>query len=320
MRLLVNATSYGRVPGGSGLRAAALYPRVAERLGAELVFLMSEDGPEDFAPATAEVRTLPVRQADPLRRRLRLRLPEDGDLLFTDHYPAHPRVPTILTLHDLGGGWLRQRAIRREARRAARVVAVSETVRDAWKLDAEVIPNGVTLPTSREAGRHLLFCDPGLPHKGAAFARRVAGALDLELKEVGRGVLWLPHDELMGELSNAAAVLCPSREEGFGMVPLETLAAGRPLVASDLPAHREVCGDAAFYAPLDDLDAWIEATRLALQSAAERLDAGRDRARRYSWDAAADKLARVVRAVLRDEDVAQVDQAREDRDQEAVGE
>jgi glycosyltransferase involved in cell wall biosynthesis len=159
-----------------------------------------------------------------------------------------------------------------------------------------------------------------LPHKGAALARRVARATGLELREVGRGVRWLPHAELLREIAGAAAVLCPSRDEGFGMIPLETLAAGRPLVASDLPAHREVCGDSAYYAQVGDPGAWVEATRAALRAPAERLEAGRDRARRYTWDAAADRLADVVRAVLRDQHVAQVDQTREDRDQEDVGE
>jgi glycosyltransferase involved in cell wall biosynthesis len=188
-------------------------------------------------------------------------------------------------------------------------------------MDASIIPNGVTVSDARaaEPGTHLLCCDPGLPHKRVEVARRVARALGLELREVGRGVRWLPHAELRAELSSAAAVLCPSRDEGFGMIALETLAAGRPLVASDLPAHREVCGASPFYAPVDKVDAWVEATRHALDAGAERLDAGRERARRYTWEAAADRLAELVRTVLRNEDVAEVDQTGEDADQEQVG-
>lgn len=321
MRLLVNATSYGRVPGGAGLRARNLYPAVAERLGAELVFLIAEDGPPDLAPSSAEVRTLPVRQDAPLRRWLELRLPEDGDLVFSDHYPVHPRLPTILTLHDRGGGWLRRRVIRREAKRAAAVVAVSETVRSAWGVDAVVVPNGVRLPDAIDlrSGTHLLCCDPGLPHKGAPLARKVARELGLELREVGRGVRWLPHDELLRELIAAAVVLCPAREEGFGLVPLEALALGRPVVASDLPAHREVCGAAAFYAPVNDPGAWVAATRCALEARPERQEAGREWARRFSWDSAADRLAEVADRLLRHQDVAEVDQSGEHTNQEEVG-
>ena len=90
-------------------------------------------------------------------------------------------------------------------------------------------------------------------------------------------------------------------------------------MASDLPAHREVCGAAPFYAPVDRIDAWVEATRNALDASAGRLDAGRQRARRYTWDAAADRLAELAEAVLRNEDVAEVDQTGEDADQKQVG-
>ena len=321
MRLLVNATSYGRIPGGAGLRARNLYPAVAERLGAELVYLLAEDGPDDLAPSSAEVRTLPVRQGAPLRRWLELRLPDDGDLVFSDHYSVHPRLPTILTLHDRGGGWLRRRAIRREAKRAAALVVVSETVRSAWGMDAVVVPNGVKLPEAMElqSGTHLLCCDPGLPHKGAPLARKVARELGLELREVGRGVRWLPHDEMLRELAGAAVVLCPAREEGFGLVPLEALAVGTPVVASDLPAHREVCGTAAFLVPTNDSRAWMAATRCALAAPVDRREAGREWARRFSWEAAADRLAEVAEKLLRHQDVAEVDQTGEHPDEEEVG-
>jgi hypothetical protein len=241
------------------------------------------------------VRRLPVRAGRPLRRWLSLRLPREGDVLFTDHYPA-AAVPTVITLHDRGGGPVRRALVRRHLRRAAAVVAVSETVRRAWGVDAAVVENGVDPPPGPPPppGPHLLLVDPGLPHKGAPLARAAARALGLELREVGRGARWLPHDRLMRELAGAAAVLCPSREEGFGMVALEAMAAGRPVVASDLPAHREVLGDVAFYA---DPGGFREAVEAALACAPERLARGRERAARFTWEAAARRLEALVAAV-----------------------
>ena len=51
----------------------------------------------------------------------------------------------------------------------------------------------------------------------------------------------------------------PSRYEGFGGAVLEAAAAGLPIVASDLPALRDVLGDAATFVAPDDVDAWAEA-------------------------------------------------------------
>jgi hypothetical protein len=295
MRLLVNATSYGAVPGGAGLRARYIFGSLR---GHEIVFLVAEDTSPEVVPPGVETRVLPVCAADPLRRWLRLRLPTDGDVMFSDHYPA-TEIPTVLTLHDCGGALWRRRLIRRQFP-SAHVVAVSETVRAAWDVDATVIPNGVDIgglaPGALVPIYSLLVCDPGLPHKDAATARAVADRLDMPLREVGRGVEWLPHADLRAEIAAARVVLCPAREEGFGMVPLDALAAGRPVVVSDIPAHREVCGDAALYAPVGDVDAWCDAVRTALADADKWSERGLIRARAWSWSAAAERLSRLAAA------------------------
>ena len=83
-----------------------------------------------------------------------------------------------------------------------------------------------------------------------------------------------------------AAVLCyPSIYEGFGLPPLEALAAGTPVVASDLPPLREVlagAGDAVrFFSARDsgDLAQAITATLAAPREPA----GGVAHARRFTW-------------------------------------
>jgi len=281
--LAVNATAYGAPPGGAGLRARHLFGALR---GHELLFLLAEDTPEELVPPGAAARRLPVLASRPKERFRTLRLPEEGDLLFTDHYPI-ARTPTILTLHDRGGGALRRWMIRRQFRRARGIVAVSEFLRERWgRPDAVVVPNGFTPPQAPLAPPpsprpFLLFCDPALPHKGAARARAMARRAGMTLLEVGRGARWLPQQELWSLMAGAAAVLCPAEEEGFGMTALEAMALGRPVVASDIPAHREVLGDVAFYG--EDLEG-------ALAAPAERLRRGVERARSYRWEAAARRL------------------------------
>ncbi len=56
---------------------------------------------------------------------------------------------------------------------------------------------------------------------------------------------YLPQDDLVRVVAGATALVFPSWYEGFGLPALEALACGTPVVASDLPALREVLGDQA---------------------------------------------------------------------------
>lgn len=99
--------------------------------------------------------------------------------------------------------------------------------------------------------------------------------------------------ETLRRLVAGAAVLAfPSRREGFGLPPLEALACGVPVVASDLPVTREVLGDAATFVAVGDVDALAGALASALDGALDgRSGSGttasaarRDRARLFTWE------------------------------------
>lgn len=57
----------------------------------------------------------------------------------------------------------------------------------------------------------------------------------------------LPDSELIALYGGALGLVFPSFYEGFGFPPLEAMACGCPVVASDIPPLRETCGDAAIY-------------------------------------------------------------------------
>lgn len=62
-------------------------------------------------------------------------------------------------------------------------------------------------------------------------------------------------------LSGATALLFPSFAEGFGLPPAEAAALGTSVVVSDLPACREVLGDAAIYLDPSDGYRWTETVK-----------------------------------------------------------
>jgi glycosyltransferase involved in cell wall biosynthesis len=93
---------------------------------------------------------------------------------------------------------------------------------------------------------------------------------------------YLSGSDLRSVVARAAAVCMPSSYEGFGLPVLEALAAGRPVLASDIPAHREVAQEHATLLPPDDTDAWAAALT-ALDRAASTETARRTHAAAYTW-------------------------------------
>jgi glycosyltransferase involved in cell wall biosynthesis len=70
---------------------------------------------------------------------------------------------------------------------------------------------------------------------------------------------WLAAAELRGLVARARAAVLPSHYEGFGLPVLEAMAAGTTVLASDIPAHREVTGGHARLVPPTDVDGWAAA-------------------------------------------------------------
>ncbi|NNE96067.1 MAG: glycosyltransferase family 4 protein [Acidimicrobiales bacterium] len=102
-------------------------------------------------------------------------------------------------------------------------------------------------------------------------------------------------DNALAELyTDAAAVLVPSLDEGFGLPVIEALAHGTPVIASDHPALREAGGTFARYAGSEDR--WHSMVTSLLDPAEQA--AVRNRLRRYSppsWDDSATALEQKLR-------------------------
>ena len=75
-------------------------------------------------------------------------------------------------------------------------------------------------------------------------------------------------DDLAAIYTGARALVFPSDDEGFGLPTVEALACGTPVVASDVPALREVLGDRATFVAPDDLAGLLAAAAEAPAAAA----------------------------------------------------
>jgi len=121
------------------------------------------------------------------------------------------------------------------------------------------------------------------PEKDAATAHR--------LRERGatlRG--YVAVEELAALYRGAACLVQASLYEGFGLPVLEAMASGTPVVTVRDEALLEVVGDAA--------DGLADGIRSALENRETLVAAGLERARAFSWRAAADSTVAVYREAL----------------------
>ncbi len=216
---------------------------------------------------------------------------------------------------------MRYLAVERAARVIVPTTVVAEEVIDHVGLDPQIVvvvpeaaapaltPRGADeVAAARERyalpAEYLLWVG-GLqtpdPRKRVAALARTPRALPLVL--VGATKPWahelpdvtltghVPDDDLAAIYSGARALVFPSDDEGFGLPPIEALACGTPVVASDLPVLREVLGDRATFVALDDLEGLLAAGVAARRPAPAPPAWTWDDAARASWDVYADALA-----------------------------
>jgi glycosyltransferase involved in cell wall biosynthesis len=110
-------------------------------------------------------------------------------------------------------------------------------------------------------------------------------------------------------VAQADALVFPSLYEGFGLPPLEAMAAGCPVIVSNVASIPEICGDAAMYCdsykPRDIADKILEVIRNK-QRREELIGLGLAHARYFTWDKCVKETCGVIDKLLRDQSLVTV--------------
>ena len=287
--------------------------------------------PDGVEAVSLHSRVQELRMAWALPRLLR----RSGAALVHTQYavPLRCPCPAVVTIHDLS--FERDRAhmglkdrlvfraaVPRAARRAARILTVSERTRhdlaELYGVSAErvtVTPNGVDpafAPGPPGPRDYVLAVGAIQPRKNQVAALAAAQAVGLplvvagppkdpelarELERRGARLEGYVATERLAELYRGAACLVQaSRYEGFGLPVLEAMACGTPVVTVDEPALREVAGAAAVVVEEAGL---ADGIRLAFADRERLAAAGFERAGLFSWGETARRTLAVYRDILR---------------------
>jgi glycosyltransferase involved in cell wall biosynthesis len=219
---------------------------------------------------------------------------------------AARRAEAVLTVSQCVADELRERRV------TAPVTVVRNAVDDAMRpatsdeVDALLRRRGIAAPyvlfvgwadprkdVATAVAAHRL-ANAGTPHRlvltGHAhpnFAPVAVPALDSVLS-----IGYVDADEMRVLLSGAAALVYPSRYEGFGLPPVEAWACGTPALVADIPVLRESTEQRAVYLPPGDVSAWAAAIEAAMRG---ELAAPTPLTRR--WDDAGHELVSVLDAL-----------------------
>ncbi len=259
--------------------------------------------------------------------------------LLAVHYASGPLVGTFHT-HFRPGSLFRlaRRRLQRYVDRLDAAVAVSRACLTAFqgRLDGDfqIIPNGVDVERFARGRRLTRFDDGKLnllwvgrlePRNGLdrmleAFMR-LWRQLDVRLVVVGDGPLRPRYEamvpgEAAGDVVFAGSVLderpdyyasadvfcAPTTLASFGVTLLEAMAAGKPVLASDIDGYREVMTHGREGELLDPVDpaAWARAVQRLVREparAAAYAERGRQTASRYAWPSVARRVLGLYRSI-----------------------
>ena len=205
------------------------------------------------------------------------------------------------------------------------IIAVSEKVkndliRNGWSTKITVIPESISgefkyLNNSIEIRKKLklpidkylvLSVSTDTPRKNLITVNKIMEVLgdDFALVRVGSRVgksISFEHvkdEKTMNLLYNACDVfLFPTLDEGFGRPVVEAMAAGLPVILSDIEIMHEIAGNAAKFVSNNDVELYKEAIFFSIDHAKEIREYGMNQAKYFSFDNFKDKMVKYYKSI-----------------------
>jgi len=152
---------------------------------------------------------------------------------------------------------------------------------------------------SAELDLHLVLAGP--EGWGSKALDTVLGTCSARARNRIHRLGWVDDRQRADLLAGAAVLAYPSLYEGFGLVPLEAMAAGIPVVTTRVGALPETVGEAALLVPPGDAEALAEALTLVITdpvTASELIEAGHSRSRQFGWPASIAGVVQLYRSAV----------------------
>ncbi|HVO59511.1 MAG TPA: glycosyltransferase family 1 protein [Terriglobales bacterium] len=130
----------------------------------------------------------------------------------------------------------------------------------------------------------------------ASYAAALVRELGIDEEVVQLGTV--PYGSLHHLYRACDVYVTPAYAESFAHPLIEAMASGLPIIASDLPVHREICRDAAIYKPTFSPDAFAEAIVDLVRSPERRrclAEAGQRRSVEFSWVDHVEQITRIAK-------------------------
>lgn len=201
-----------------------------------------------------------------------------------DRVVVTPLAVKFTRLQNTGGNEINFERLRM-ARRLPAVFFLYVGRLEAKKNIENLLAGFALFKSRRGVGDPIGLVLVGKPGFGYSRLKAILNGLDssVQVNEVG----WLSDNEILILRRQAVASVVPSWYEGFGLVTLEALAAGSPLICSDIPVFHEVIGSAALFADPFDPESLAECLRVVADDSSIRqklIETGRQHLENFSWE------------------------------------
>jgi glycosyltransferase involved in cell wall biosynthesis len=136
----------------------------------------------------------------------------------------------------------------------------------------------------------------GDTRRSALYQETVSLIEEARLGHLFRFLGMVPDADMPALYASARALIYPSLYEGFGLPPLEAMACGTPVVASNAASLPEVVGKAALMVDPNDPESLLQALDVLCDETVrgKLRQEGQIQAQRFSWATTASEIADVI--------------------------